>query len=275
MAMKYCIHPRELIKKCKTMIIPPKTAGPVYSHGENFAGYIRDTYGFEKGLPVLPITTLFPDFSEVVCPLSMLSDGSSPMDIALLKGLAKKIPHCTYLEIGTWRGESIANVATVAEKCYSISLSAEEALTMGLEERDTEILDFFSKDLKNVLHIKANSLSYNFATLGTTFDLIFIDGDHSRHAVESDTKNAFKLLRDTHSMIVWHDYGRTPERIRWDVLAGILDGCPPEFRNNIYHVSNTLCAIFIPGNYPTKEFYFPALPENVFEVTIRLKHTMS
>jgi hypothetical protein len=42
----------------------------------------------------------------------------------------------------------------------------------------------------------------NFSGLGR-FDLVFIDGDHSYPYVVSDTRNAFKVLRDDNPMIVW------------------------------------------------------------------------
>ena len=131
---------------------------------------------------------------------------------------------------------------------------------------------FFSKDLTNVIHIETNSLTFNFDLLNKKFDLIFIDGDHSIKAVTSDTKNAFKLLKDENSIIVWHDYGYTPERIRYITLAGIMEGCPPQFRDNIYHISNTLCAIFTRGKYDIKKWIFPEIPNKVFKLNISVVH---
>lgn len=62
-----------------------------------------------------------------VYPYSYLSDGSGVLDLALLSGLARDRPGCRYLEIGTWRGESICNVARYATECVSVSLSREQA----------------------------------------------------------------------------------------------------------------------------------------------------
>ncbi len=256
---------RELIRN------PRKIALVLNQDDTDYAHYVKTTYGYPKGFPTVDLLDLFPYFSETVYPLSMLSDGSTPIDYALLKSFAKKFPHCQYLEIGTWRGESIANVAEIADFCYSISLSKEEMVKMGYRNSIIDNVNFFSKNLKNVEYIEADSTLYNFNLLNKKFDMIFIDGDHSKYAIESDTRNAFKLLKDENSIIVWHDYGFTPEHIKWETVAGILAGCPEEFRTNLYHVSNTLCAIFTREKYPEKFSKFPEIPNKVFEMTMKAK----
>src|ERR1035437_8860708 len=117
-------------------------------------------------------------------------------------------------------------------------------LRMGLDRNYVGLHRFFSKDLKNVKHIQADSQTFDYSSLNQKFDLIFIDGDHHSESVKNDTANAFKLLKVDDSIIVWHDYGNTPNDIRWDVLHGILDGTPSEKLGNLYHVSNALCAIY-------------------------------
>src|SRR5690606_41176729 len=58
----------------------------------------------------------------------------------------------------------------------------------------------------------------------------------------SDTENVFKHLIHENSIIVWHDYAYNPEKVRFEVMQGILDGIPKKFHSNIYHVANTMCA---------------------------------
>ena len=94
---------------------------------------VIENYGFQSGLPVIRPEELFGDFSETVDPFAFLDGGSLPTDLALLKKLARRMPHCSYFEIGTWRGESVANVASVAEKCYTLNLSADKMKEMGLK----------------------------------------------------------------------------------------------------------------------------------------------
>lgn len=261
----------QIKRMSQTLLKNPRAIGHILRDEDNFIKEVTKKYGYRNGLPVLDLLDLIPNFSETLDPISFLSDGSTPTDYGLLKSLARRYEHCRYLEIGTWRGESIANVATIAEECYSISLPKEELLKRGFTERMVNTLYFFSEKLNNVVHIGADSLEFDFESLNKKFDIIFIDGDHSREAITSDTKNAFKLLRDEDSIIVWHDYGYTPERIRWETLSAILDGCPPEYRNDIYHVSNTLCAIFIQGHHSSKTLVFPEVPDKIFTIKLSAK----
>lgn len=255
----------------KTLLTKPRAIACVLKDDDVIKERVIKNYGYKQGLPTLDILELVSNPVKTVYPLSFLSDGSTPMDYFLLNSLAKRYKHCRYLEIGTWRGESIANVARFAEECYSVSLSKEDLIKRGFSEKMTRTMNFFSEGLENVVHINADSLTFDFSSLNKKFDMIFIDGDHSEYVIASDTKNAFELLRDENSVIIWHDYGYTPERIRWETLAGIMDGCPPEFRNNIYHVSNTLCAIFIRGQFNPKVCEFPEIPNKAFKLDISIE----
>jgi hypothetical protein len=122
------------------------------------------------------------------------------------------------------------------------------------------------KDLKTIKH---NSQTYDFDQLNKKFDLIFIDGDHSYEGVLTDTINSFKIRKDKSSIIVWHDYGNSPEKVRHSVLAAILDGVPREFHKNLYHVSNTLCAVYIENRkFDTSFTKFPTYPNKVFSIRV-------
>lgn len=259
---------RELVKSPKSLksIIDA-------NYEENMRTYVSDKYGFERGLPVLDLLDLMPSLEETIYPYSFLEGQATPTDLALLKGMAKRRPDCRYLEIGTWRGESLANVASVARECVSISLSNEEMKAMGLPPEFVKTHRFFSNDLQNVKYIAHNSHTLDFSTLGRGFDLIFIDGDHSRKGVTIDTRNVFTVLRDDQSVIVWHDYGHSPETIRWDVLAGILDGTPTSARGCLYHVSNTMCAIYINGEFPKKYRTGFYVPDKVFTIRLEARRT--
>ncbi len=137
-------------------------------------------------------------------------------------------------------------MARFATKCVSVSLSEAELRQFGFDEAFIRVHQLFSAGLENVQHIGHNSRTFDFAGLPERFDLTFVDGDHSYEAIKADTRSAFTMRRDERSVIVWHDYGSTTERVRWNTLAGILDGCPAELRGHLYHVSNTLCAVYLP-----------------------------
>jgi predicted O-methyltransferase YrrM len=224
-----------------------------------------DWFSQEPGLPQVDILELLPALSETIDPYSYLEGQALPTDIALLKGLARRFKECRYLEIGSWRGESLANVAAVCQDCVSLSLSRDELRNMGCSDNMIASEGYFSKDLSRVRVIHHNSRTFDFSTIGR-FDLIFIDGDHSRVGVCADTRSAFNLLRSEGSIIVWHDYGLTPERVNWTVLNGIRDGCPPDKMRSIYHVSNTLCAVFTMEPLRAELKPYPQVPDKTFTV---------
>ena len=234
------------------------------------------SYGFQDGLPVIRADELFGDFSETVDPFAFLDGGSLPTDLALLKKLARGFPHCSYFEIGTWRGESVANVASVAEICYTLNLSADEMKAMQLNQRYIDLHRHFSKLIPNVKHLGGNTLTFDFQSLNRKFDLIFIDGDHHFEMVKHDTEKVFKHLVHKKSMVVWHDYARNPEIIRYEVLAGILQGSPASIHNQIFHIANTLCAVYLPGQTGGERLDVPVQPKGSFRIDLSFnKGTLS
>lgn len=257
----------KLFKALSLIVKQPSLLNKVLDDEDINRKAVLEKYG-TTGLPVVDICELLPGFEETVDPFCYLDGGSTPIDLALLKGLAKKFNDCTYFEIGTWRGESVANVASVAKHCTTLNLPDTDMLSMGLSKKYVELHRFFSKGLSNVTHLQGNSLTYDYKNLQKKFDLVFIDGDHHYESVLSDTKNAFSLLKDENSIIVWHDYGHTPDDVRWDVLKGILEGTSPAGRNKLYRVSNTLCAIYT--NAPLKTSIQQAVetPDKSFRIHI-------
>ncbi len=220
------------------------------------------------GLPVVALAPLLPAHGETVHPFAFRDGGSLPTDLALLRGLARQIPQCRYFEIGTWRGESAANVAAVAASVHTLNLSAAEIRALGLPDRYVELHGFFSKPLSNVTHLHGNSATFDFATLGH-FNLIFIDGDHAYDAVRTDTRRVFEHLVGPDTVVVWHDANRQPGQPRWEVLAGIVDGLPATARGQLVQVENTLCALYSPKLLQTKQPMPLADPTPHFAVTVQ------
>ena len=259
----------KVLKAFSLILSKPYLLNKILDDELNKRKYVEKKFNLAEGLPLLDILTLFPAFDESISPYSFLDGSCLPTDMALLKGLAKKINCKNYFEIGTWRGESVAIVSSVAENCTTLNLPDDEMRKMSLSEDYIQMHRFFSKDLKNVNHLQANSLTFDFSKLHGKFDLVFIDGDHHYESVLSDTKNAFKLLKDENSVIVWHDYCLNPETVRWSVLAGIMDACPAEKRNKIYHVSNTLCAFYSNENFNTSQLKANQTPKKYFSIQIK------
>jgi hypothetical protein len=221
-------------------------------------------------LRTVDLLELFSDFEENLTTYSFLDGTSLITDIMLLKKLARNYPACNYLEVGSWRGESIINVSEVATYCTSISLSPLEMESMNLSKEFINLHGVFSKNAQNISEIFHNSRTFDFNKLGQKFDLIFIDGDHSYEGVLNDTKKIFDLRRDATSVIVWHDYGYSTETVRYSVFKAIMDGIPAEKHKNLYHVSNTMCAVYIENArfsyYLTK---FPTFPNKKFSIQLK------
>lgn len=199
-------------------------------------------------------------------------DGTSrPIDIAFLMAVCSKYDECNYLEIGSWRGESLYNVAKIAKNCTSLSLSKDDMLSMGLNNKAADLQRFFSRDLPNVKHIEANSLTYDFNQINDKFDVIFVDGDHTYDGVKSDTQNAFKLLKDEHSVIIFHDCGGGYEGFRYEVITAILDGLPADKRDRFYRVTNSICGIYSNQELTPLDLKSPQTPNKTFTIDLKLK----
>lgn len=231
--------------------------------------HIKTKYRIEQ-LPTIDILDIFPDFHENLTTYSYLEGTSLVTDIMLLKSLARSFKKCSYLEIGSWRGESIANVAEVADNCTSITLSATEMKALGFSDTFINVHGIYSKNIDNITTIEHNSQTFDFSRLKNKFDLIFIDGDHSYSGILNDTRKTFVLRRDSNSIIVWHDYGFTTESVRYSVLAAILDGIPKEKHKSLFNVSNTICAIYIENREFTSYYSkFPSYPNKKFSIELK------
>lgn len=261
----------KLFKALSIIISKPSVLNLILEKSDNFKKRVIKNYNLPQGLPQIDLKDIFPDFHETVFPYAFLDGSSSPVDLAVLKSLAKKFKVDDYLEIGTWRGESVANMASVVQNCFTLNLPDEQILKMSKSEKYVASHRVFSQNLPNVTHIASHSHTFDFESINKKFDMVFIDGDHHYEAVKKDTKIAFDIIKNNSSLIVWHDYASSPESVRWDVMNGILDGCPADKRNNLFHITNTLCAVYLSDNiYKTSWLKPYELPNKQFKVSIEM-----
>jgi predicted O-methyltransferase YrrM len=222
----------------------------VLNDNEQWKSYINKHYPGFRNLPSLTLVDLFGDINDAIEPYTYLDGGSLPTDLLLLKKLSARFDKCRYFEIGTWRGESAANVAAIAAECVTMDLPDEEKRKLGMSDFYISQHGILSRPLSNIEHIKANTLTFDFKRLNRKFDLVFIDGDHQYRSVRHDTQKIFRHLLHENSIVVWHDCAFNPEKTRYEVLAGILDGLPDEHQSKLFFIENTLCAVYLPGNIP-------------------------
>jgi len=229
---------------------------------------------FEKAYPNLSFRQIrlvdLMDSDEVkITPYAFLSGSSLATDFALLQLLCRKYDVKDYLEIGTWRGESAANVSSYVDRVTTFNLGDEQLLSIGLPKDYVASHRFFSKDKVNIQHVFGDSQSFDFETLHQTYDLIFIDGDHSTEAVRRDTTKLRSFLKNEKSIIVWHDAKVDTEYPRYEVLRGIYEGLPTEMHAKVYLVENSLCAVYLPFDVPSESIQINRLPRTSFELTLK------
>ncbi len=258
---------QKLKKSIQYIIKQPSLVNLILDQNDIRKQQFQKTYPNFLSLPEVSLDEISNQNFESNVDLFILDGGSLPTDLALLKTLAKGKD--SYFEIGTWRGESVWNVAKEIEDCTTLNLSKAEMEAMGWNKRYAELHGILSKKNPKILHLEGNTKTFDFAGLNKKYDLIFIDGDHSYEMVKHDTEQVFKHLVHDKSVVVWHDYAYNAEKIRYEVFKAILDGTPKEFHQNIYHPQNTMCAVFNRENYRTSAFESPKTPEFLFEVNLK------
>ena len=252
----------------RKILIKPSSIFLVLKDETEYESYLLKKYG-KTQLPTVDINNFLQNGTAEVNHFTFLDGSSLLTDLALLKSVAASYKKCDYMEIGTWRGESILNVADTGANCTSVNLSPEDIIAMGMNEKYAHLHGCLIPDKNNIKSVYANSLTFDFGTLNQKYDLIFVDGDHSYEAVKSDSAKVYELLKDDNSMIIWHDYGYNPETPRHSVIAAILDGLPDETHQYLYHVSNTICAVYSRQNLQATILESPVKPDKVFSVQLK------
>ncbi len=230
-------------------------------------GIVHKKFSMPEGFPEVAFQELWEEDSEEVMPFAFLDGGSLPTDLALLRILAKKIKADSYFEIGTWRGESVSNVAPLVQNCFTLNLSDAQMRARGWAEDYIALHGHYSRQFKNIQHLQGDSRAFDFSPYAGKMDLVFVDGDHHYDSVVEDTRTAFRLIRPG-GVIVWHDYGHSPESVRWNVAHAILEGCPKELRKDLFAISNTLCAAYLPLPVNRRSRHYPRKPEQSFRITL-------
>jgi hypothetical protein len=184
--------------------------------------------------------------------VSFMRVSSGVLDYALLRALMLHFGFKSYLEIGTWMGESLSAVSDLAEVCYSISLPDDDPRVVkafeNVHQKDN-FSRYFSKKLPNVIHFYEDSQTFDFSRIPGPIDLVLVDGDHSFEGIINDTKNVFTIIDPERSIVVWHDFLQWANRFTAVTVNAVFEALPPKYHNNIFAVEHTKCGIYVPDRY--------------------------
>ncbi len=206
---------------------------------------------------------------------TFLTGGSGLLDILFLKALAVKFNAKTYLEIGTWMGESIAAVSEVVDNCYSVSLPDDDSDLGDYFKRFLNKKNFsryFSYRKNNIKHYFVDSKEFNYKEIPQEIDLVFIDGDHSYEGVRADTKNIFKTIDTTKTIVVWHDFKERRNEYIVTTVNAVYDAVPKNLQDNIFSVDNNMCGVYIPDKF-VKEFSFDSPSNEIYSYSTKIEPT--
>jgi hypothetical protein len=229
---------------------------------------------FKKRFPHLTLQEIdvftWPEAQNIeIKPYSYLSGSSLATDFALLQLVCRKYQVETYFEIGTWRGESAANVAPFVKQVYTLNLSNNQLRELGSEQSYIKAHRTFSKKISNVRHLEGDSANFDLSQFTTSCDCIFIDGDHAFEAVKRDTQRMLMLRKNEQSILIWHDAKSDTEYPRYEVLQGIFEGLPQVLHQHVYLVKHTLCAILLPEGHSSKPHNLHEKPNKYFSLTLK------
>lgn len=186
---------------------------------------------------VVEVGALIEDADEVT--LSCIPQSAWNMrlfDIAVVSALLKRHRASALLEIGTFDGRTAVNLARSLSETGKVT-------TVDLPPDVTGRTP--GQRLTGSIACKVRQIYHDSATLtpkqlGETYDAVVIDGDHSAHYVQSDSRLAMAVLRPhPSSLIIWDDVDYP------HVLNGI-EAASREMGFDYWHVAGTRLAIAFP-----------------------------
>ena len=257
-AAKVVRNPRRLVELARE---------PASARAEAFE---REATQLLGGVPrCVPLEALLASQGDVLPAFTFLDDTSTVVDLLLLRAVVARYGAQTMLEIGTFRGESSLAVATAGATVVTLSLPDDELLDRGCQPSWVDAHRALSAGHPNITHAFGDSALFDTEPYREWADILFIDGDHSRDAVEADTRRFWATRSPRVGAVVWHDAFSSPLLPRWEVLAGIAAGVPAPHRSQLVQVSNTLCLAWLPDGdaLPTVERSY--VPRVVFSVNVK------
>jgi predicted O-methyltransferase YrrM len=224
--------------------------------------YIYDTARFfglsTKIKPVIPQVALAElcDVNNelVITAYESVNGNISLFELLAIASLVKQYQPKRLFEIGTFDGRTTVNMAlntTIDAHVYSLDLPASHISKTAFPLAKHEVvfadkknsgIRFLSHTIaQNITQLFGDSATFDYLPYTGNMDLVFIDGSHAYDYVQSDTVNAFSLLKKEGGILIWHDLGV------WDGVTQYLNEQyqnNPVFKNMV-HIKDTSIAILI------------------------------
>lgn len=197
---------------------------------------------FPKGFTIKPIEE------------ESVNGNISTLELSVISELVHNYKPNSLLEIGTFDGRTTINLAKFSpdnSKVYTLDLPKEELekTKYKLAKGETKYVDkndsgerfkeHHANCVKKITQLYGDSASFDFSPYMKQMDFIFIDGSHTAKYVMNDTEIAFKLLKASGGIMLWHDYGV------WKDVTKVLNKyfLYDERFKNVHHIKNTSLVI--------------------------------
>jgi hypothetical protein len=239
------------------------------SEPDRQAGFEREAVELLGGAPrCVPIEHLLDSTGDMLSAFTFLDDTSTVLDLLVLRALVKRYGANTMFEIGTFRGEAALAVAGAGARVVTLSLSDSALTQRGAADSWVGAHRTVSAGHPAITHLLGDSRVVDISPYRGWADILFVDGDHSRAAVEADTRRFWDVRSPRVGAVVWHDAFSSPLVPRWEVIAGIAAGVPKACHAQLVQVSNTLCVAWLPDgeSLPTVERSY--VPRTAFSVIV-------
>ncbi len=189
---------------------------------------------------MISLERLFPNFVKKAVSFyeAPLGPWSTPLiDVAMLIKIAQCAESKTVLELGSYRGYTALALARHLG-CEARIVTVDSDLRHGEAYFNTQ----FSRQIeRRVANIETSTFAND---AHGSYDLVFVDADHSYAGVQHNTETVFDLLCDN-GFLVWHDYAN------WGKFSG-KNGVPEYLhqlgrRLSIARIAGTWLAIYSPA----------------------------
>lgn len=184
---------------------------------------------------------------ELLCrEMTFTQGGSQILDYVFLKSIAERYHCMTYLEIGTYIGESINILTDCCERLYSVTAPIGAPYSMAAWCKHYNMPDYSERLAYSdkIIHYYTDSKLFDFTQIKDEVDLYFIDADHSYDGVYEDTKNVFSTKKED-AIVIWHDFRKAGFQYNVEVVRAVKDVLGEKFKN-VYVTDHNMCGIYLP-----------------------------